>query len=147
MSPANPHFRERIEQRLTMPLIADFFRMYAVAIEPGAVTIALDHRLELGHEPGWFQGSVTTAIAEFAAGFSGQSLLAPDWAAVTLDQHINFVGTARGERLVARGRVIMAGRTISTCAAEVFVVRDGAEHLCATMVQTNRNAPLPPARP
>jgi len=26
-------------------------------------------------------------------------------------------------------------------------LRDGAEHLCATMVQTNRNAPLPPARP
>ena len=43
---------------------------------------------------------------------------------------------ARGDLLVARGQVLRAGRTLTVSRADVAVRRDGAETLCATMLQT-----------
>ena len=41
-----------------------------------------------------------------------------------------------GERLVARGRVVKAGRTLTLAMAEVFAVSDGVEKLCAMLTAT-----------
>jgi uncharacterized protein (TIGR00369 family) len=140
----NPDYAERVRARLDKPLTRDFFGIEVVSIEPGKVQLGLDVRPELGHAPGWFQGSITTAIAEFAGGLAAISLVAPDWDILTLDQTIKFVGPARGQRLVARAEVIRPGKTITTCHCEVYVIEDGIERLCAVMLQTNHAAPLPP---
>lgn len=138
----NPDFAERIHKRLDKPLTRDFFRIEPVSIEAGRIELAIDVRPELGHAPGWFQGSITTAIAEFAGGIAAMSLIAPDWDVVTLDQTIKFIGPARGQRLVAKAQVIRPGRTITTCHCDVFVIEDGAERLCAVMLQTNHASPI-----
>jgi acyl-coenzyme A thioesterase PaaI-like protein len=49
---------------------------------------------------------------------------------------VNLLAPARGERLVARGRVVKAGRTLTVCQGEAAVVRDGAEHVVAVMLAT-----------
>lgn len=140
MIPADPAFRDRMQARFHTPIIR-FLGIGIDAVEPGHVTLTLDCRPELGHAPGWFQGSMTTAIAEFAAAWSAGTLIPADWSSLTLDQTIKFVGAAEGDRLIARGSVIKPGRSITTCMAEVFARRDGEEHLCAVMLQTNRHAP------
>jgi acyl-coenzyme A thioesterase PaaI-like protein len=43
---------------------------------------------------------------------------------------------AKGDLLVARGRVLKAGRTLFVCRADVFAVSENEESLCATMQQT-----------
>jgi acyl-coenzyme A thioesterase PaaI-like protein len=48
-----------------------------------------------------------------------------------------------GEKLVARGRVVRSGRTLTIAAADVFVVRDGKETLCAIALTTIRNFETP----
>lgn len=141
MDPRYANFRMRVEKTLALPLLADFFRIRPVQIEAGAVHLMLDHRPELGQAPGWFQGTIVTAIAEFAAAMSASSLRPEGWDNLTLTQTINFIGPARGERLIARGQALNDGRTIVNSTADIFVCRDGAEHLCATMLQTNRFAP------
>lgn len=138
----NPAYVERIRERIASPVVKDLFGMEEVSIAPGEIQLGIAVRHELGHAPGWFQGSVTTAIAEFACGFAAMSLIAPDWDMMTLDQTIKFIGPARGERLVAKARVIRPGRTITTCQCEVFAIENGAERLCAVMLQTNHQAPL-----
>nr|WP_276509823.1 PaaI family thioesterase [Novosphingobium taihuense] len=126
---------------MARPHIRDLFRFDLVGFEVGSVTLGLDHRPELGHAPGWFQGTVTTAIAECAAAMSGATT-APDKDSLTLQQTIHFVGAARGDRLIAEGRVIARGRTISTTAADVYVMRDGARHLCGTLTMTMNHRAL-----
>lgn len=138
--PADPDFRDRMATRFSTPIVR-FFGIEQGAVEPSHVTLVLDCRPELGHQQGWFQGSVTTAIAEFAAAWSASTLIPPGWSNLTLDQTIKFVGAAQGDRLIARGSVIKPGRTITSCLCEVFAVRDGGEQLCAVMLQTNRHAP------
>lgn len=117
------------------PHIRDLFRMDLVDWSVGRVTLGLNLRPELGHAPGWFQGTVTTAIAECAAALSGATT-APERDSLTLQQTIHFTGPARGDRLVAQGRVITAGRRISTTAADVYVLRDGEQHACAMLTMT-----------
>jgi acyl-coenzyme A thioesterase PaaI-like protein len=80
------------------------------------------------------------AIADFAAVAAAGSLLAPGWANATIDATLKLVAPARGKSLRARGRVIDAGRLLSVCAADVFVVSDDdTETLCATWLGTARN--------
>ena len=130
----------RARANMDTPVARDFFRFEEVHIAPGEVHLAIDLRPELGHAPGWFQGSVTTAIAEIAAGVSALTLCAADQNMMTVDQSITFTGPARGQRLVARGRVLKPGRSITICQCEVFVVEDGAERLCGVMLQTNHQS-------
>ena len=56
---------------------------------------------------------------------------------------MKFVAPARGTHIVARGRVVQPGKTLSVCAADVFAVdAEGREQLCATWLGTARNFAL-----
>jgi acyl-coenzyme A thioesterase PaaI-like protein len=48
----------------------------------------------------------------------------------------NLLAPARGEELVARGRVVRSGRTITVCQAEASMLSQGTETLVATMLAT-----------
>jgi acyl-coenzyme A thioesterase PaaI-like protein len=61
----------------------------------------------------------------------------------TADYTIKLIAPAAGEKLVARGRLVRSGRTLSVTAAEVYAVRDGNETLCATALATIRNFEAP----
>lgn len=124
-----------MRQVFQSPPLRQLFGMDLVSVAPGRVVLGLDHRSEFGHQPGWFQGTVTSAIAEYAAALSGRTM-ATDRDTMTLQQSIHFTGQARGDRLEAEGRVITAGRRISTTAADVYSLRDGERSLCATMTMT-----------
>ncbi len=131
-----------LETFFASPVMRDLWRFEVTEFRKSGATMEVDVRPELGHLPGWFQGTTITAIAEFAGGLAGLATLPRGWSAATVDQHIKFIGPARGERLVAKARVIRPGRTITTCQCEVYAVENGAERLCAVMLQTNHQAPL-----
>mgnify|MGYP001052696984 CR=1 FL=1 len=130
-----------ITEALRQPLLRDFFGFEMIEYDTGSATVAVDRRDELGHMHGWFQGAVISGIAEFAGAFAAILSLPLGRVTTTVDQTIKFMGPARGDRLVARGRIIKPSKTLIPCAIDVFVVRDGAEHLCATMLQSNMVAP------
>jgi acyl-coenzyme A thioesterase PaaI-like protein len=66
-------------------------------------------------------------------------MLPDGWAASTIDYTLKLLAPAVGEKLVARGRVLRSGRTLSVAAADVFCVQNGKEILCATALTTIRN--------
>jgi acyl-coenzyme A thioesterase PaaI-like protein len=41
-----------------------------------------------------------------------------------------------GDRLIARGRVLKAGRTLTICRVEVVVVKNHTEKMCAAVQMT-----------
>ena len=71
------------------------------------------------------------------------SMLPDGWAASTIDYTLKLLTPAVGEKLIARGRVLRSGRTLSVAAADVFSVQNGKETLCATALTTIRNFELP----
>jgi acyl-coenzyme A thioesterase PaaI-like protein len=60
----------------------------------------------------------------------------PDAAVLSVEFKINLLAPAIGERVVAKGRVIRAGRTVSVCWGEVTAYAGETERLVATMVGT-----------
>jgi len=120
---------------------AQFFGIEVDRADDGAVDVRVEARDELGHRAGWFHGTVVNAIGEICASWSAITKTPPGWQTVVVQQSMFFTASARGERLLGRGRVIKAGRTISTAAAEIFVVSAGIERSCGTLVQSLHHSP------
>jgi len=105
-------------------------------VSPGHCEICLPHRPELTQQHGFFHGGVVGTIADSAPGYAGFSLMPADASVLTVEYKMNLLSPADGDSLIARGRVVRAGRTLVITAADVFAVRDGEERLCATLLQT-----------
>ena len=60
----------------------------------------------------------------------------PDRDVRTTEFKINFVAPAKGNRILVRGTVLKAGRTLTLVQAEVFAEGDGRERLVAFLTAT-----------
>ena len=105
-------------------------------IEPGSVEIILPVAAHVGQQHGFVHAGAVAAIADSAAGYAALSLMPPSSGVLTTEFKINLLRPACGERLVARGRVIKAGRMLTLALSEVFAVRAGQEKLCAMLTAT-----------
>lgn len=110
---------------------------------PGLFEITQPFREELSFKPGIFQAGPVGTLADMAAACAGMTMLPRGWAASTVDYTIKLVAPASGEKLVARGRLVRSGRTLSVAASDVYAVRQGDETLCATALATIRNFEVP----
>lgn len=105
-------------------------------VTPGEVEIELPFREDLGQQHGFMHGGIVTAIVDTACGYAALSLMEPEAAVLTVEFKLNFVSPARGERLVARGRVTKPGRVLTVCLGEVVALNGGEEKPVATMLAT-----------
>jgi len=64
------------------------------------------------------------------------SLMPADAGVLTTEFKINLLAPATGERIVARGRVVKAGRTLTLAQADVFAISGGQEKLIALLTAT-----------
>lgn len=107
-----------------------------VRVSPGEVEIALPFREELTQHHGFMAAAVLTAIADVACGYAAMSLMPAGASVLTVEYKVNFLAPAQGERMVARARAVRPGRTVTTCAGDIFAVVGGQEKLVATMLAT-----------
>ena len=137
--PPNPDFVETTTRFLMEMPIARYFGFAVTNVEPGLFEITQPFREELSFSPGLFQAGPVGTLADMAAACAGATMLPAGWGASTVDYTIKLVAPAAGEKLVARGRLVRSGRTLSVTAADVYAVRDGKETLCATALAAIRN--------
>ncbi len=105
-------------------------------IEPGMVEIELPYQQSLTQQHGFLHAGVISTLVDNACGYAAFSLMPAGAEVLTIEFKINLLSPARGERLIARGRVAKAGRTISVCNGEAIAVKDGEEKVVAQMVAT-----------
>jgi len=91
-----------------------------VHVAPGEVDIALEHRDDLTQQHGFVHAGVLGSILDSACGYAAYTLMPADGDVLSIEYKLNLLAPARGTRFVARGRVIRAGRTVTTCRAEAF---------------------------
>lgn len=107
-----------------------------VDVAPGACVLCAAADPRLTQQQGLFHGALIGAMLDSAGGYAAYSLMPPGSEVLTTEYKVNFIAAAAGERLIARGRVIKPGRTISVTMAEAFCVQDGVETACAVMLQS-----------
>ena len=107
-----------------------------VEVGAGACTISCRPRPELTQQHGFVHAGVIAAIADSAAGYAAMSLMPVGSEVLTVEYKLNLMSPAEGDLLIARGRVLRAGRTLTVCEATVAAVRQRAETPCAIMLAT-----------
>ena len=108
-----------------------------VEASDGICVIEVPFRDELTQQERYFHGAVTGAIADTAGGYAALTLAPPNREVLTVEYKVNFLAPALGDKLVARGEVLTAGRWLFICRAEVAAVASGEEErTCAVMLQT-----------
>jgi uncharacterized protein (TIGR00369 family) len=142
-TPPNPNFIEVTKRFLMAMPIAQYLGFDITDVAPGRFEIAQPFRRELSFREGTFQAGPIGTLADMAAACAAATMLPDGWAASTIDYTLKLLAPAVGEKLVARGRVLRSGRTLSVAAADVFCVQNGKETLCATALTTIRNFETP----
>lgn len=142
MTPANPDFADAVRNAvLSMPAARHLGFEFGV-IAAGDVEIVQPYREELTQHDGYVQGGVLGALADFAGGSAAGTLLPPGWVNMTIDYTVKILAPAKGERFVARGRVVKAAPVLTVAAADVTAIDGAEETLCATALVTMRNVRL-----
>jgi uncharacterized protein (TIGR00369 family) len=105
-------------------------------ISPGMVEILLVPSPAISQQHGFVHAGAVTAIADSAAGYAALSLMPEGRGVLSVEYKINLLAPAIGDRIVARGSVVRAGRTLTVAQANVFAETDGDERLIAVLTAT-----------
>ena len=132
----DPDFETRVRQSFSRQAFMATIGASLVRIEPGEVDVELRSRDDLVQQHGFLHAGVLASAADSACGYAALSLMPPGAAVLSIEFKINMLAPAAGERILARGRVIRAGKTVTVCWGDVTAYSDGREKLVATMVAT-----------
>ena len=135
-TPKDPAYAARVRASFAaQPAMTTIGAMLA-RVEPGEVDIDLPFRAELTQQNGFVHAGMLSAVLDSACGYAAFTLMPADAGVLSIEFKVNLLAPAVGERIVARARVVRAGRTVSVCTADAYAVRDGREHHVATMTGT-----------
>lgn len=130
------NFRQKIQSSFAVQGFMQAHKGQLVAVEPGHVEIHLPFSEALAQQHGFFHGGVVATVADSASGYATYTVLEPDEECLSAEFKINFLSPANGSKLIARGYVIKAGRTLVVTEATVSVLRGDEEIECAVMIHT-----------
>ena len=132
--PLDPDYAARVRASFARQAFMSTLGVEILHLAPGEVDLGLLHRPELTQQHGYFHGGVTATIADSAAGYAALSLYPKGTGVLTTEFKINFLRPAEGDRLLARGRVIKPGRTLTVCQSDIYGERNGRETHVATLL-------------
>jgi uncharacterized protein (TIGR00369 family) len=132
----DPDFAGRVRRSFEALTLMRTLGARLLSVAPGDVEIELPFRDDLTQHHGFLAGAVVTAIVDVACGYAAMTLMPPGASVVTVEYKVNFLSPARGQRMLARGRVARPGRTVTVCSGDVVALGDGGEKPIAIMLAT-----------
>lgn len=94
---------------------------------------------------GFGHAALTFALGDTAAGYAALSVMPDGHEVLTSEIKINLLAPAKGDRLVAEGRVLRIGRRLIPVEADVWAEHDGQRTLIAKLLGTMVPVSTPPA--
>jgi uncharacterized protein (TIGR00369 family) len=107
-----------------------------VHVAEGEVDIALAFSDRLVQQHGFLHAGVVAGVTDSACGYAALTRMESGAEVLTVEFKLDLLAPAAGERLVARGRIIRSGRTLTVCRGDAFTTSDGREKHVATMTAT-----------
>ena len=105
-------------------------------VEPGRVEIELPAAPHIRQQQEFVHGGVVAMVLDSACGYAAFTTMPAESEVVTVEFKINFLKPALGRSLLARGRVLKSGRSLTVCQGEVYAVTDRGEEAVAAMQAT-----------
>ena len=137
-SAPNPDYQETVKRLLLeMPYVA-WLGITFERIAPGQVELQMPHRPEITFDGNAVQAGPIGALLDFAGGSAAFTLVASGVMLSTIDYSVKLLAPAIGQRFIARGAVISAGKSLIVSRADAFAVNPRGERLIATGLVTMR---------
>jgi uncharacterized protein (TIGR00369 family) len=134
--PLDPNYKDRVKESFGRQGFMAHLDAKLDIPAPGACDIKIPFGARVAQQHGYFHGGVVGALADAAGAYAGFTLLPPTATILTVEYKVNLIAPARGESLIARGRVLKGGRTLIVVRSDVFANAEGAETSCATALVT-----------
>ncbi len=135
-TPADPDFERRVRESFGRQAMMGTLGAILERVAPGEVDVLLPFRAALTQQHGFLHAGAMTTVVDSACGYAAFSLMPPGAAVLTVEFKVNLLAPGKGELFRARGRVLKAGRTITTCQGDGMVVSGGVERHVVTMLAT-----------
>ena len=133
---------ERVRESFAKQGLMRLLEAEVSEVGEGWCVIEVPYSDKLTQQQRYFHGAVAGAIGDSAGGYAALTLAPEGREVLTVEYKINFLAPAWGQKMVARGEVITAGRRLFVCKAEVVAVsEEGEETPCAALQQTVATAP------
>jgi uncharacterized protein (TIGR00369 family) len=130
VQPRDPGFEAKVRDSFARQGIMAHLGARLQRVEPGLVEIAVPFRPELSQQHGYFHAGVVATVADSAAGYAAFSLMPAGSSVLSVEFKVNLMAPADGNLLVARGKVVRSGRTLTVCQMEAEVEKDGTRTSC-----------------
>jgi uncharacterized protein (TIGR00369 family) len=137
--PVDADFEKRVRESFDKQGLMATLGATLSRVDPGEVEIEMPIRASVSQQHGFAHAGAVASIADSACGYAAFSLMPQDAGVLAVEFKINLQAPGAGDRLIARAKVIRAGRTLSICQAEVSAVNEGEESVVAIMTATIMN--------
>jgi uncharacterized protein (TIGR00369 family) len=105
-----------------------------ILVEKGIVKISCKFTDALSQQHGYFHAGVATSIVDSACGYAALSMMPDNAEVLTVEFKVNFLKPAQTSQLIAIGKVLQSGKTLTIC--EGFVYDAAEQILIAKMTAT-----------
>lgn len=136
MIPKDPSFETRVRESFHRQSHMATLGATIAFVAPGEVHLALPFGAQFCQQNGFMHAGAIASIADSANGYAAYTLAPPETDVLAVEFKINLLAPAQGDRFLACGRVLRAGRTLTVCQAEVFATGTRERTLIATMLST-----------
>jgi len=131
MKPKNPNYREEAQRVLhTAPFIQDM-GIETAAFAPGKCETLINLETRHLQQDGYVHAGVMATLADHTAGAAGATLVGPGEFVLTAEFKINFLRSAKGDRLECLAQVLKPGRRLTVAESEIFCIRGDERKLVA----------------
>jgi uncharacterized protein (TIGR00369 family) len=136
VAPTYPGFESKVRGSFARQQFMATVGAELVRVAPGEVDIQLRSDPRLTQQHGFLHAGVVVAVVDSACGYAALTLMEEAAEVLTVELKVNLLAPAAGERLLARGRVVRSGKTLTVCSGEAVAVADGTETIVATLLTT-----------
>jgi uncharacterized protein (TIGR00369 family) len=136
MRPRDAHFEAVVRECFRLQGAMAALDAALTVVTPGRCEITLPFSPRVSQQYGLFHGGIISALADCAGGCAALSLAPAGTKVLTVEYKINFLAPAKGDTIVAIGRVLKSGRTLLVSHLDVDVISGFERTLCATGQQT-----------
>ncbi len=134
--PQNHNFERDVRASFDRQAVMTLMGASLARIATGEIDIEMPFRADLTQQHGFLHAGVVTTMVDSACGFAAFTLMPADAAVLTVEFKINLIAPAQGHTLVARGRVVRAGRNVTVCNGEAWMRTTSGEKQVAQMLAT-----------
>lgn len=132
----NPDWKADVRESFARQGMLRSFSAEIAHAAPGEVWLTAPITDAVTQQDGFAHAGLGWSIGDSAAGYAALSLMEKGDRVLTAEMKINLMRPATGAALLARGRVLRAGRQLLTVASDIFAIAGETETHIATMLGT-----------